>query len=312
VSAATTERIHRIAAELGYRVRPMLRPELPATAAVSTSVIALLVADLTNPFYDEIINGAEDVADDAGFTLLVADTRSSAAMERSVLDRVLPFVDGLLLATPLMSDSAIRTIAAQRPVVVLNRVVGAVPSIVNNNPFGMRRVVEHLVELGHHSITYAAGPEASWTDGMRWRPLREMARELQLRTHRIGPFAPTVAGGVSAAAELARHGDGAVIAFNDRMAIGIVRELTARRIPVPAAVSVVGFDNIFAGEVLVPSLTTVAAPRVVMGRTGVAQLLAVISGSVPPPDPVTVLPTRLIVRDSTARRRTRTPATQDH
>lgn len=310
VSAATTERIHRVAATLGYRVRPVQRPDTMAADAAPTFVIALLVSDLTNPFYDEIIGGAEGVAKESGYTVLVADTRGAADVERAVLDRVLPLVDGLVLVTTVMSDSAIRTIAARRQVVVLNRVVGAVPSVVSDSTWGMRRAVEHLAELGHHSITYVAGPEASWTDGMRWRALREIARDRQLRTHRIGPFAPTMAGGVAAAAELARQGSSAVIAYNDRLAIGIIRELAARRVSVPEQVSVVGFDNILLGELMTPSLTTVAAAQVVMGRTGVARLLALVNGSAAPGEPVIVLPTRLIVRGSTGQRHTR-PAAHD-
>ena len=311
VSAATTERIHRVAAALGYRVRPVQRPGGMTADAAPTLVIALLVSDLTNPFYDEIISGAQEVAENSGYTVLVADTRGAAEVERTVLDRVLPLVDGLVLVTTVMSDSAIRTIATRRPVVVLNRVVGAVPSIVSDSSSGMRRAVDHLTELGHHSITYVAGPEASWTDGMRWRALREVARERQVSTHRIGPFAPTVAGGMAAAAELARRPDGAVIAYNDRLGIGIIRELTVRRVPVPGAISVVGFDNIFAGELVTPPLTTVAVARKVLGRTGIAQLLALIHGSVPPADPVMVPPTRLIVRGSTGPRRPRLAAHDD-
>jgi LacI family repressor for deo operon, udp, cdd, tsx, nupC, and nupG len=84
-------------------------------------------------------------------------------------------------------------------VIVLNRAVSNVPSVVTDNPRGMRRAVEHLAELGHQRITYVAGPEASWADGIRWQSLREAVLELELQVRRIGPCAPTVAGGAQAA-----------------------------------------------------------------------------------------------------------------
>jgi LacI family transcriptional regulator len=81
--------------------------------------------------------------------------------------------------------------AKQKPVIVLNRAVADVPSVVTDNPRGVRRAAEHLGELMHESITYVAGPEASWADGMRWRSLLEASMELHLKVHRIGPFPPS-------------------------------------------------------------------------------------------------------------------------
>ena len=143
----------------------------------------------------------------------------------------------------------------------------------------MRRAVEHLAELGHQRITYVAGPEASWADGMRWRSLREAATELRLQARRIGPYPPTVAGGgARAATELTRHPSSAVIAYNDLPAIGLIRTLIDLGVQVPADVSVIGFDNIFAAELVTPPLTTVVAPLRAMGVTAVQNLLAIVRG----------------------------------
>ena len=296
VGAGTAERVRRVAGALGYRAVPQSRPEPSA----QTSIIAVLVSDVTNPFYNEIISGAEAAATDANYTTVVANTRESADVERRALERVLPLVDGVLLTTTVMSDSTIRVIARQRPLVVMNRAVSDLPSIVTDNPFGMRRAVEHLAELGHHTITYVAGPEPSWTDGVRWRSLREAAKELQLQTRRIGPFRPNVAGGADAAEDVHHQRTTAVITYNDRMAIGLIRELTGLGARIPDDVSVIGFDNIFPAELVTPPLTTVAAPLHVMGTAGVRRLLAILHGAQPRTGEPTVLPTRLVVRGSTA------------
>jgi LacI family transcriptional regulator len=193
--------------------------------------------------------------------------------------------------------------AKQRPVIVLNRAIADVPCVVTDNPRGMRRAVEHLAELGHQRITYIAGPEASWADGMRWRSLREATVELELHARRIGPFAPTVAGGAQAAAELAKRPTSAAIAYNDLLAIGLIRALTSMGARIPRDVSVVGFDNIFAAELVTPALTTVAAPLAAMGLTAVRNLLAIVRGARPHAQEPVSLPCQLVVRQSTAHRR---------
>ncbi|MGY1602616.1 LacI family DNA-binding transcriptional regulator [Geodermatophilus sp. SYSU D00815] len=299
VNAATAERIRRVAEELGYRANPLAR----ALSTARTHMIALVVSDVANPFYSEIIRGAQGEAAEAGYTVVLADAQESDRVERAALERALPSVDGVVLGGSRMSDSAIRMIAKQKPVVVLNRVVVDVPCVVPDNPAGMRRAVEHLLRLGHDSLTYVAGPEASWADGMRWRSLRDAASDLQLRVRRIGPFSPDVPGGVRAAEDLAAASTTAAIAYNDQVAIGLVRGLAARGVQVPRDVSVVGFDNIAPAELVTPGLTTVASPLRLQGATATKHLLAMIEGAQSRTGQPMVLPVRLVERGSTGQRR---------
>jgi LacI family transcriptional regulator len=187
---------------------------------------------------------------------------------------------------------------------VLNRVLPDLPCVVTDNRRGMRRAAAHLAELGHRRITYVAGPAASWADAMRWCSLREAAAELGLQARRIGPCPPVVEGGTRAAAELARSPATAVIAYNDLMAIGVIRALTAAGVRVPPDVSVVGFDNIFAAQLVTPALTTVAAPLHAMGYAAVRNLLAHTRGARTTSREPIRLPSRLVVRSSTAAPRT--------
>jgi LacI family transcriptional regulator, galactose operon repressor len=295
VNAATAERIRQVAADLGYRANPLAR----ALPTGRTWMIALVISDVTNPFYNEIVRGAQVAATEAGYTMLLADAQESGARERETLERATATVEGIVLATSRMSDSAIRQIAKQRPVIVLNRAVADVPSVVTDNPYGVRRAAEHLAGLGHRAITYVAGPEASWADGIRWRSLLEAAATLGIQVRRTGPYPPTVEGGERAAAELRGT---AVLAYNDLIAIGLIRTLTARGVRIPRDVSVVGFDNIFAAELVTPALTTVAAPLHAMGRAAVHGLLTLIRGGRPTVTEPVSLPSRLVVRASTAQR----------
>ncbi|MDT0167400.1 LacI family DNA-binding transcriptional regulator [Actinotalea sp. AC32] len=304
VNAETAERIRRVAAEMGYRTNPLAR----ALPTGRTSLLAVIVADVTNPFFFEIIRGAEEAATAAGYTLLVADVQESVDAEREALDRTLPLVEGIMLATSRMSDSSIRVAAKQRPTVVLNRIMTDIPSVVTDNARGMRRAVEHLAELGHTTITYVAGPEASWADGMRWRSLREAAYELEIRARRIGPFSPTQAGGIAAAHVFAEQRSSAVVAYNDLLAIGLMRGLTRLGARIPQDVSLVGFDNIFGSDFCTPPLTTVAAPLRNLGGYALTVLLDQLRTPSPRLQPrreplrPALLPAQLVVRGSTAPR----------
>lgn len=298
VNSETAERIRRIADEMGYRTNPLAR----ALTTARTYMIALVIADITNPFFSDIVLGAKAAATASGYTMLLIDAQESDQRERAALERAMPAIDGIILATSRMSDSAIRMMSKQKPVVVLNRAIADVPCVVTDNARGARRIVEHLGELGHDRITYVAGPEASWADGMRWRSLREAAVELELKVRRIGPFTPDVDGGVQAAEEVHAHPTSAVVAYNDQMAIGLIRGLYSMRVRVPQHVSVVGFDNIFAADLVTPGLTTVAAPMRAEGATATRHLLTMIEGAPGRTGPPVVLPVRLVVRASTAHR----------
>ena len=295
VSAQTAERIRKVAEELGYRSREVTR----AAAKTTTKVLGLAVADITNPFNFRVIRGCQSAAAEAGFVVTLNDAQESEALEREMLRRSLPLLDGLIIASSRLSDTELRTLAKSLPVVILNRRVSGLHCIVPDMAHGVRKAAEHLLALGHRNITYLAGPEASWADGMRWRAVRESARELGFTEHRVGPFAPTLQGGRGAAEVIAARRLKAVVCFNDLMAIGLMQGLAERGIKVPEQVSVVGFDNIFASALVTPGLTTVAAPLTMLGDSAVRYITATLTGHKSPETGPVLVPVRLIVRQST-------------
>jgi LacI family transcriptional regulator len=301
VNARTAERIFAAARGVGYRSGVLHGP-----SGQPTRSIAVVATDITNPFYAEIIRGAHEAAGACGYTVLLPHTRADAPSERDWTERELSTAEGVLLTSSRMSHNAIRMLAKQKPLVLLNRRVPEVPAVVTDNARGMRRAVEHLAELGHQTVTYVAGPEASWADGTRWVALMEACNDLDLRFRRVGPCTtPTVQAGLATApAVLAQHAT-AVIAFNDLMAIGVIKGMRSAGVSVPGDVSVIGFDNVLLSAIVEPGLTTVAAPLRAMGVIGVENLVASIGGETPHRDPI-VLPVRLVVRGSTGRRRRNT------
>jgi len=296
VNAETAERIRRVAADLGYRTNPLAR----ALPTGRTSMIALASSDITNPYYFELIRGAQSAAAERHYTTLLADAQESVTLEREALERVIPTVDGILLASTRMSDSAIRMLAKQRPLVAINRAITDVPNVVTDHAMSMRQAVDHLVDLGHRRITFLTGPEAAWSSGMRWRCLRMYAAEVGVQVRRLGPYAPTAGGGARAASDFCTHRTTSVIAYNDLMAIGFMRRLAHYGARLPSDVSVVGFDNIFAGTLVDPGLTTVAPPVRMLGSMAVHNLLGLIGGAHPTTVTPVALPTQLFERDSTA------------
>ena len=205
VNSRTAERVFAAARDVGYRSEV-----LHGLAGQRTRSLAVVVTDITNPFYSEIIRGAHEAAGESGYTILLSHTQEDAQLERDWTERELGAVEGVLLTSSRMSHNAIRMLAKQKPMVLLNRRVPEVPCVITDNARGMRRAVEHLAELGHQTVTYVAGPEASWADGMRWVALMEACHELDLRFRRVGPCnVPTVHAGFDTAQEvLAQKADG--------------------------------------------------------------------------------------------------------
>ena len=300
VSFKTAEHVRRVAEDLGYRSGRLHRD---VASTRGTGMLAMIVADIANPVFFGMIRGAERAAVEHGTTLLVVETQESVPDEQAAAVRLAAASDGIILSSSRMSDVIIRGLAKQRPVVLLNRSVGEVASILSDNVRAIKKATEHLVELGHSSICYLGGPEASWADGMRWRGLREAAVELDLRVRRLGPFLPTMRGGTAAADVWLLQPSTAVIAYNDLMAVGFLRAVQATGRAVPGDVSVIGFDNIVEGSLVQPRLTTVAAPLVSLGAAAVAHLLRdTTRRDATFPDPV-MLPSKLIVRGSTGPKR---------
>lgn len=298
VNSETAERIRETATRIGYRTNPVAR----ALSTAHTRMIAVLVSDLANPIYAELLRGAQVAASAAGYGVLVEDTREDAAAEREAAERVLPLVEGVLLTSSRMSDAAIRALAKQRPVVVLNRGLGDVPCVVADEQHGARRSVEHLRDLGHRDLGYVSGPDASWTNGVRWRAFSDACHDSGLSGRRLGPFEPTFAGGYEAARALVATRTTGVVVFNALMAVGLIRGLQRTGIHVPEDVSVVGFDDVLIAQIVHPALTVVSTPLQAMGATGLRNLIALVNGARSRSAGPVVVPARLSVHDSTATR----------
>ena len=296
VNAVTRERIERVAEELNYV------PNSQARARISgrTGALAVLVSDITNPFYFGIIRGTQQQLKAAGYTQLLVDTEESGELEASMLAKLRPSCDGAILAASRLSDAQLAALANDMPIVAINRAARGVPSVVIDSAAGIDQALEHLVSLGHVRVLYVSGPRGSWSNEKRWRAMRSTAERLGVEVSRTVAFAPKTTSGAAAADALLNSGATACIAFNDLLAIGMLTRFRERKVRVPDDVSVVGCDNIFGADFCNPPLTTLTAPIEQAGRVAVSMLLS----SLTPVGPKSLrrsvlLPTHLTVRDST-------------
>lgn len=275
LNQATEQRIRTAAEELGYRINPMAR----ALPTGKTGTIALLVSDITNPVYFDLVRGAEHVASQNGLTLVFAESQESAEVERSIAERLQTSVDGLLLVASRLDDERIRDLATVKPLVVANRVVEGVPAVVPDVRPGISAALDDLHAHGHRRIAYLAGPEASWMNRARWQTLFALAVERGISIVEIPSTSPTRAGGADALPRVLAADVTAVLAYNDLIALGLLSASRARDVDVPSRLSIVGFDDIFGADLPTPALSTVKSPLEDIGAAAVHRLLEEIEGT---------------------------------
>lgn len=275
VGSATRERVLAAAEELGYVPNPHAR----ALQTGRHKTIAMVISDIANPHFFELIRGAEQRAKAAESTLVIVNAEESPTIERDQVHGLTRSVDGFILAASRLPDHDLRNLATKHRVVLVDREIDPLPSVAMDTGDGCRQILEHLASLGHREFTYCAGPPGSWMGAARWSALSRGAEEHGLRARRIGPYTPTVANGANAADSALRSRPTALVAHNDLLAIGIMRRLADRGVRVPEDVSVIGFDDIFAAELTTPPLTTLGGPDAHAGRLAVELLLEQLKSS---------------------------------
>lgn len=294
VSAKTQQKILDAAEELNYQVNIFAR----ALPTGKTQTVGLIVADITNPAFFDIIRGAETAASARNYTLMLAESTESAEHELTAARRMLTTVDALILASPRLADEDIQQLAQKKPVVVTNRRVEGVGSVVADTEAGVAAAVRHLADMGHTSIAYVAGPGRSWMSQRRWETIKARCEWHGIAASVVASGAPTVDGGRHAAAAVRGGTATAVFCYNDLMAIGLMRELQSAGLGIPAQVSILGFDNIFGSDFTTPPLSTIKSP---LFELGVAALTMVLDSSHADNAAITdsALSTELVLRGST-------------
>ena len=305
VSQRTRDKVLETARGMGYR------PNLAARGLITgrTGNIALIVPDLENPFFAAVVKGVQSKARAAGYAVIIADSDEDPSQEAELVRNLAKQVDGVLLCSPRAPDSVLTELAQECTIVLVNRRCGDIPTVTIDNLDGVRQAVMHLRALGHRTIAYVGGPSTSWSNRQRIDALRNVAAEhAELEVIDLGSFQPYISGGIAAADLVIASGATAVLAYNDLVALGILKRLRRRGVRVPEDISVVGVDNIPMSTLTTPALTSVGIPLVNCGRAGVDMLLSLVRDPSVPPVHHHDLSFRLVVRESTGPSPTVAPA----
>ncbi|NMM93770.1 LacI family DNA-binding transcriptional regulator [Bifidobacterium oedipodis] len=271
VALETAIKVRKAADALGYQPRVEYDD---AFDAALTGEIGALVPDLQYPIFADYVRGIQQECDARGFGLTINVTGNNAAGERASADRCLRRVDGLVIVASRMPDSAVRKTAQSKPVVVTNRLVRGVQSVVIDDRHSISEAIARLRRYGHRTIGYAAGLPSYWQNGLRWQALLTASQSEGIRLHRLDfpftsdqSFYPAI---VTRALEL---GITAIVAYNDLIAGIIIDDIRRRGRTVPGNMSVMGFDNIPLGQVADPHLATTAVDLAQVGRAAATKLI---------------------------------------
>jgi LacI family transcriptional regulator len=303
IDPETRERVLAVARALGYRPSTVAR----GLKTNRTTTLGLVVPDIANPFFAEVVRGASEVAYAAGYSVLLCNTTESPEREYATLEMLEAHrVDGLLLVSPRLTDAQLRSaVSALTPVVLVNRLQARRPglaSVLVNDASGAQVAVEHLNSRGHRNIGFLGGQNDSHSARERREGYRRAVRRagLPLDPRWCEGSPPTVEGGRTAAQDLlARHPElTALLAYNDLVALGVLQACEELERPVPDSLALVGWDDIVFSAWVSPPLTTMRMPKAQLGEVAMQQLFELIEGPERAPEPTT-LDAELIVRGTT-------------
>ncbi|OZF01288.1 LacI family DNA-binding transcriptional regulator [Rhodococcoides fascians] len=303
VSPDTLNRVLAVARELNYLPNSMAR----SLASARSYTIGVIVGDLAVPLFADLLRGIDDVATVAGYSTLIVDTANDRSRELTHLRNLAAQrVDGLVVTTNTLGDpdESARFTAIAPTINLLRASEQATETeVVSNDESGMRQIVDHLVSLGHTRIAHIAGPPTISTAVARLRGYRIAMLEhglvpdddLIVTVDQIGPSQ-----GRTACGRLVENTDcTAITGFNDLVTFGVLKELRARKIACPDDISVAGYSDIPAADLVHPALTTVSVDHYEMGAEAARLLLRTLDESVDHHAASVRFPVHLVVREST-------------
>jgi len=304
ISEKTRSRIKKIMEEMNYVPNSMAR----SLVLQETKMLSLLIPDITNPFFTTLARGAEDAAMRLGYKLLFGNSDESLAKEKEYVDMILSTrVDGVLFsAASDLSGPHLQTLRLHRiPFVLLDRAVPGheCDTVTGDSREGARKLVEHLISLGHRRIALVNGSLAVSTARDRLAGYKDALKlndiavddtlllESNYKHFEDGPLLRSML-------ELPDPPT-AVFAGNNFLAVGLIRKLLELGVRVPEQMSVVCFDDLGA-SVIDPFFTVASQPAYQFGAMGIQLLVDRIKGATTPEWKKIVLPSELVVRGSSA------------
>lgn len=307
VAEAVRKRVLSVANELRYSPHHAAR----SLSSRRTHTIGVVLPDLYGEFFSELMRGIDQVARERGLHLLVSSYHGDPAGQGTALRAMRGRVDGLLVMSPFVGEAGIvhDNLSPGMPAVLMNSRLdggpGGLRAVSVDNYGGAREMVRHLVDAGHRTIAFIAGPDNNFDAAERLRGYRdELAASLPDARPWVlqGDF--DEASGHRAGGELraAASRPDAVFAANDMMALGCLFALNHAGIQAPRDIAIAGFDDIPLARYVHPSLTTMRVDIAELGGRALRVLLEGAAGDGGNATPVEPLVPQLMVRDSSVKR----------
>jgi LacI family transcriptional regulator len=311
VKASTRERVLNAIELLNYRAAPVVNGHGSASGQKS---LGLVIKEMDNPYYGEVVTGARGVAERNGYTLFVASSEGDYDSERRAVDQLrAKGIDGLIVTPVLHAQTDLSHLFDLKrrnyPFVLIEQVMGVRASLVDvENVDASRRAAEYLIEQGHTRLIHLAGPTYSMHSQERidGNVRACSASHLRFTDEHIVRAGAHLEGGYRAG--LAYFGacpvesrPTGVTCYNDLVAIGFYRALSELGLRVPDDVSVIGFDDIPLAEYLTPPLTTIRMPSARMGEIAAEMLIQHVESNTVLAPQRAKLESELIVRGSVRR-----------
>ncbi len=278
----TRERVFAAARDLDYRPSGVAR----SLRQRATRTLGLIVTDIENPFFPQLVRAVEDAARDLGYAILLCNADDDPEREAGYLDLLVDRrVDGVVIAAGSLGGRHREWLAhAQLPIVLVNTAdpETGLSTIASDSYAGGALAARHLAGLGHERFGLITAPPRNSDGPARLAGARDALRAAGVEGDRVlvATDEAGVAGGERAAADILGRDRRvtALVAYNDLMAIGAMRAVRAAGLRIPADVSVIGFDNVDLSSYVDPPLTTIAQATSDMGRWAVTQLAAELAG----------------------------------
>ena len=279
ISGETTGRIRAIAAELGYR---------PSVAARSlktnrSQVLGVIVSHIADPYFSEILQGIDDVAQEYGYSLFIASAQHDPRREKAILQTMRDHrVDGVILCSPhFTAEESHQLHSYEIPIVAINNQSAEEYqfAIYHDDVDGSLQASQHLIGLGHSRIAYLGDVSSGRTTEERLAGFRQAMQEagLTVLEEYIYQLPGNSAEQGLAGAEYFLNlplKPTAVICYNDMMAVGVMKGLLQSGLHVPGDISVTGFDNILYSSFTHPPLTTIDQPKRFLGAEAARMMMA--------------------------------------
>jgi len=303
ISAPTRERIFKLVDEYNYV------PNRIASSLVTkkTKTLGLIIPNIANPFFPEIARGAEDLANEKGYNLILCNTDDRLEKEESYIDMLEEkMVDGIIFTASSQRNDKLERLGRVRvPVITVDREVEGLATqgkIVVDNIQGAYEAGTYLVDAGYKKIIHITGPLTSKPARDRLKGLKDALedKKIYFDDNRVYSNEFRSEWGYYAISEIIKENIefDAIFCGNDLIAIGVLKALKENKIKVPENVGLVGFDDIYMAQMLDPELTTVSQPNYEMGYKSAEMLIYMIENKLKEADPI-ILKTKLVVRKST-------------